>query len=39
MVVDLVFDAGIALKIAAGLIRLPIDRLSIGSTLRMRQSC
>jgi hypothetical protein len=39
MVVDLVFDAGIALRIAAGLIRLPIDRLSIGSTLRMRQSC
>jgi hypothetical protein len=39
MVVDLVFDAGIALRIAAGLIRLPIDRLSIGSTSRMRRSC
>ena len=39
MVVDLVFEAGIALRIGAGLIRLPIDRLSTGSTLRMRRSC
>jgi hypothetical protein len=36
MVVDLIFESCVPFRIGAGLIRLPIDRLSTGSTLRMR---
>jgi len=39
MVVDLIFESSVPLRIGAGLIRLPIDRLSTGSTSRMRRSC
>jgi hypothetical protein len=39
MVVDLIFESSVPLRIGARLIHLPIDRLSTGSTLRMRRSC